>query len=246
MLTSDELTRYSRQIIYNEFGESGQEKLKKSHVVIAGAGGLGCPASTYLAYAGIGQITIIDNENIELSNLNRQILHWTENIGQKKVVSASDKLSRINPSIKIIPRQTKITEANSRDLIMGADVVIDALDNIETRLLLNHACMTEGIPLIHGGVYGLYGQVTTIIPGQTPCLACIFLKKERGEKPFPVFGVTPAIIAAIQSTEAIKLIAGFGQLITGKMLYIDLVNMKFIYRDLIKNPACEVCNKDKN
>jgi len=245
MLTEEDLVRYNRQIMYKEFDKEGQLKLKWSHVIVAGLGGLGCPASTYLACAGVGHITIIDSDNVELSNLNRQILHWDDNIGDRKVDSAVQKLTQLNPSIEVTPMYVRITENNAADIIKGADVVIDAMDNFATRFILNQACVAEKIPFIHGGIWGLYGQVTTIIPGQTPCLNCVFPQKREEHKPFPVFGTTAALIATIQSIEAIKLLAGFGQTLTGRMLYIDQVKMQFYFRDLVKNPNCKVCGMVK-
>ena len=241
MLTGEDLERYSRQIIYGGFGEEGQRRLKECHALVAGVGGLGCVAATYLACAGVGHITLIDHERVELSNLNRQILHWDEDIGQKKVISAAKKLARLNPAIEVTPLDVEITADNASDIIRGSNVVIDGTDNFETRSILNRACVSEGVPFIHGGIWGLNGQVTTIIPGKTPCFACIYPRKPKELKPFPVFGVTPALVAIIQAAEAIKLLAGFGRLLTGKMLYINEATMDFSYRDLPKNPHCRVC-----
>jgi molybdopterin/thiamine biosynthesis adenylyltransferase len=241
MLTEEELERYSRQIIYDGFGEAGQRRLKECRAVVAGVGGLGCAASTYLACAGVGHITLIDHERVELSNLNRQILHWDEDIGQKKVTSAAKKLARLNPAIEVTPLDIEITADNASDMIRGSNVVIDGMDNFETRSILNQACVVERIPFIHGGIWGLNGQVTTIIPGKTPCFACIYPQKPKELKPFPVFGVTPALVAIIQVAEAIKLLAGLGRTLAGKMLYINEATMDFSYRDLPKNPHCRVC-----
>ena len=241
MLTKDDLTRYERQILYTDFGEKGQKRLKQSHVVVAGLGGLGCSASLYLTCTGIGHITLIDCDCVELSNLNRQILHCEEDIGEEKPLSAAQKLAKLNSSIEVTPVFKKITERNAREIIKGANLVIDGMDNFKTRFILNKACVAEGIPLIHGGVHGLFGEVTTILPGRTPCLACIFPEVPYGEVSFPVFGVTPALIAILQVTEAIKLLAGFGSLLTGKMLYFNGDTMDFTFCDLVKNQNCRVC-----
>jgi molybdopterin/thiamine biosynthesis adenylyltransferase len=241
MLTKNDLARYERQILYTDFGEEGQKKLKRSHVVVAGLGGLGCSASLYLTCAGIGHITLIDCDRVELSNLNRQILHYEEDIGEGKPFSAAQKLAKLNSSIEVIPVFNEITESNAREIIKGANLVIDGMDNIKTRFILNKACVAEGIPLVHGGVNGLFGEVTTIIPGRTPCLACIFPEVPQKKGVFPVFGVTPALIAILQVTEAIKLLAGFGSLLTGKMLYFNGDTMDFTYTNLVKNQNCEVC-----
>ncbi len=241
MLSDDDRIRYGRQIIYPGFGEIGQERLKASHVLIIGVGGLGCAASIYLTYAGIGHITIVDDDSVELSNLNRQMLHWEKDIGGKKPISAANKLRRINSGIKITALCKKVTEDNADQIISGADVVIDGLDNFQTRFVLNAACVRQGVPFIHAGVNGLLGQITAIVPGKTPCLACIYSTPPVFEETIPVFGVTPALVASLQVMEAIKLIAGFGETLQGRMLYFNGETMEFAYEDLVKNPKCSVC-----
>jgi molybdopterin/thiamine biosynthesis adenylyltransferase len=241
MLTKNDLARYERQILYPDLGEKGQERLKHAHVVVAGLGGLGCSASLYLTCAGVGHVTLIDCDRVELSNLNRQILHYEEDIGEGKPISAARKLTKLNSSIEITPVFKEVTESNARKIIKGANLVIDGMDNFKTRFIVNKACVAEGIPLIHGGVHGLFGEVTTIIPGRTPCLACIFPEVPQRNVSLPVFGVTPALIAILQVTEAIKLLAGFGSLLTGKMLYFNGETMDFTFRNLVKNQNCKVC-----
>lgn len=241
VLTKNDLIRYQRQLLCKELGEEGQQRLKQSHVVVAGLGGLGCPASIYLTCAGVGHVTLIDCDRVELSNLNRQILHYEEDVGQKKPFSAAKKLTKLNSSVKVTPLFQKITEHNAGEIIKGADLVIDGMDNFESRFFLNKACVAQGIPFIHGGVYGLFGEITTIVPGRTPCLACIFPEVPRTRSTFPVFGVTPALIAILQVTEAIKLLAGFGRLLTGRMLCFNGDTMDFTFRSLEKNPDCKVC-----
>ena len=245
VLTKNDLARYERQILYTDFGEEGQKKLKRSHVVVAGLGGLGCSASLYLTCAGIGHVTLIDCDRVELSNLNRQILHYEEDIGEKKPFSAAQKLAELNTSIEVSPVFRKITAQNARKIIKGANLVIDGMDNFKTRFIVNKACVAEEIPFIHGGVHGLFGEVTTILPGRTPCLACIFPEFPRGQLALPVFGVTPALIAILQVTEAIKLLAGFGTLLTGKMLYFNGDTMDFTVCKLTKNRNCRICGTKK-
>lgn len=245
MISGDEMARYERQIAYPGFGEVGQEKLRASHVLVVGVGGLGSAASMYLAYVGIGHITIVDNDSVELSNLNRQILHWESDIGREKPISAADKLRSINSSVKITPVCKKITEASVDKIIDGADVVIDGLDNYDTRLLVNAACVRKRIPFIHAGVNGLVGQITTIIPGETSCLACVYPEPPDTEEAIPVFGATPALVAAMQVMEAIKLIAGFGETLKGRMLYFNGETMEFAHQDLIRNPGCGVCGNGR-
>lgn len=245
MLTKNDLARYERQILYPDLGEKGQKRLKQSQVVVAGLGGLGCSASLYLTCAGVGHVTLIDCDRVELSNLNRQVLHYEEDIGEKKPFSAAQKLAKLNSSIEVIPVFKKITAQNASKIIKGANLVIDGMDNFKTRFIVNKACVAEGIPFIHGGVHGLFGEVTTILPGRTPCLACIFPEVPQRKVSLPVFGVTPALIAILQVTEAIKLLAGFGSLLTGKMLYFNGDTMDFTFRNLVKNQNCRVCGTKK-
>jgi adenylyltransferase/sulfurtransferase len=241
VLSDGELARYGRQIAYPGFGKSGQEKLRASHVLVVGVGGLGSAASMYLTYAGIGHITIVDDDSVELSNLNRQTLHWQRDIGKKKPLSAAEKLRGINSSIVITPICKKVTESNVDNIIAGADIVIDGLDNYRTRFVVNAACVRKRVPFIHAGVNGLLGQITTIIPGKTPCLACIYSVTPVSEETLPVFGVTPALMASLQVMDAIKLIAGFGETLKGRMLYFNGESMEFASEDLVKNPKCSVC-----
>lgn len=245
LLSEEELLRYNRQILFPSFGEEGQKRLRKSHVLIAGVGGLGSPVAIYLTCAGVGRLTLVDSDSVELSNLNRQILHGEDDIGKNKVVSAARKLKRLNSTVEINPIAMKITTETSTGLLQGADLVIDCLDNMETRFILNEGCVGQDIPFIHGGIYGLMGEVTTIIPGETPCLECIFPRGVEGKKPFPVFGATPALVASIQVMEAIKLLSGFGELLTGKMLYVNGKEMEFMAVTLQKNKACKVCSGGK-
>jgi len=241
VLTEAELARYERQILYRDLGREGQMRLKQSHVVVAGLGGLGCSASLHLASTGVGHITLVDSDRVELSNLNRQVLHYEEDIGEKKPFSAARKLAKLNSSIEVTPVFEKITEDNAEEIIKAADLVIDGMDNLETRFVLNKACVALGTPLIHGGVHGLLGQVTTIIPGKTPCLACMLPEVPPRRGLFPVFSVTPGVIAMLQVAEAIKVLAGFGSLLTGKMLYFNGETMDFTCRNVIRNPNCRVC-----
>jgi molybdopterin/thiamine biosynthesis adenylyltransferase len=240
-LTEEERTRYIRQIIYPDFGESGQLCLKKAHVLIAGTGGLGSPNAVNLAYAGIGKLTLIDCDSVDLSNLNRQTLHWEKDINVPKVLSGSEKLRQMNSNTEIIPLNVEITAANAEQLLVGADLVMDCMDNMETRFILNEWCVKKGIPLIHGGIRGMEGQITTIIPGKTPCLECIYPRGVEGKKPFPVFGATPALVASLQTMEAIKLLAGFGDLLLGKMLFMSGESMEFTMIKIDRKKGCPTC-----
>src|SRR4030067_126952 len=184
-LSADDVVRYSRQILYPAFGEKGQRRLRQAHVLVAGVGGLGSPAAIYLACAGVGRLTIVDSDAVELSNLNRQILHGEEDIGEQKVVSAARKLARLNSTVAINPVAARITAESLPGLLPGVNVVIDCLDNMATRFILNEVCFRAGIPLIHGGISGMLGEKTTIIPGQTPCLAGMFPQPVEGERRLP-------------------------------------------------------------
>jgi len=241
MLTTNERERYDRQIMIKGFGEEGQEKLKRAKIVIAGGGGLGSPSSIYLAAAGIGTIRIVDHDRVELSNLNRQVLHWDNNIGRRKVVSAAEKLSQLNQGVKIEAIDEMITEANVSQLVAGFDLVVDAMDNLPTRYLLNKAALEKDIPFFHGAVYGFEGRAMTIIPGKTACLECVYHGATTPEEKFPVIGVTPAIIGCIQAAEVIKYIVGMGELLTNRLLVYDGLNLKFTELKVKKDLNCKHC-----
>jgi molybdopterin/thiamine biosynthesis adenylyltransferase len=241
MLTERELQRYDRQMMIYGFGEEGQEKLKKARVFIAGAGGLGSPVAIYLAVAGVGTIRIADHDTVELSNLNRQILHQDENIGEEKAGSASKKLKKLNPDVKIETIAKTITESNAAQLVGDADLIVDAMDNLPTRYLLNKTAIEKRIPFFHGAVYGFEGRAMTVIPGKSACLNCLYHGAAAPKEKFPVIGVTPAVIGCIQATEVIKYITGLGELLTNKLLNYDALNMKFNEFKINRDPNCEHC-----
>lgn len=240
MLSQHELERFDRQIRIQGFGQEGQKKLKRAKVFIAGAGGLGSPASTYLAAAGIGTMRIVDPDRVELSNLERQVLHWEEDIGRRKVASAADKLKRLNQGMNLEAIEETITDTNVSKLVEGFDVIVDAMDNLPARYLLNKVALEKNIPFFHGAVYGFWGSVMTIIPGETACLRCLYRGAIHEEKT-PIVGVTPAVIGCIQATEVIKHILGIGQLLTNRLLIYDGLNMKFTEFKVKKDPKCEHC-----
>jgi len=240
VLTRDELERYDRQILIKGFGKEGQAKLKQAKVFIAGAGGLGSVTTTYLTAAGVGVIRVVDHDRVELSNLNRQVLHWDEDIGKKKVDSAVEKLKRLNLRVKVEAIEEMITEVNISQLVDGFDLIVDAMDNLPARYLLNKVAIERNIPFFHGAVHGFEGRAMTIIPGETACLRCVY----RGaiiEGKFPVIGVTPGVIGCIQATEVIKYIVGIGQLLTNRLLIYDGLNMKFTEFSVKRDPNCEHC-----
>lgn len=231
MLSNKELERYDRQI--RIFGVEGQEKLKKNKVAIVGIGGLGSPVAYYLAAAGVGELLLIDEQTPELSNLNRQILHWEEDLGKNpKAVSAKWKLERFNPDIKIKTFTGKLTEENIDSIIKDVDVMVDCLDNFESRYLLDDFAQRRGIPFVHGAVEGLHGQLTTIIPGKTKSLKELFPIPPKKKEKFPILGATAGVIGTIQATEVVKLITGHGEVLANKLLIVDLLHNSFEVIDL--------------
>jgi molybdopterin/thiamine biosynthesis adenylyltransferase len=242
VLTKNEREKYDRQMMIRGFGRKGQEKLKQAKILIAGAGGLGSPAATYLTAAGVGVIRIVDHDKVALSNLNRQILHWQEDVGKNKVDSARQKLNRLNPEVKIEAIEERITEANISQLAAGFDLIVDAMDNLPTRYLLNKTILGKNIPFFHGAVNGFEGRAMTIIPNKSACLQCVY----RGvipEDKFPVIGVTAAVIGCIQAAEVIKYIVGIGQLLANRLLIYDGLSMKFTEFKVKKDPHCEHCGQ---
>jgi adenylyltransferase/sulfurtransferase len=223
-----------------EIGQEGQEKLKRSRVVIAGAGGLGSPIAIYLTAAGIGMIRMIDHEQVALSNLNRQILHWEEDIGRKKIDSARTKLKNLNRAVEIETIAETITEGNVSQLVDGCDVIVDAMDNLPTRYVLNRCAIEKKVPFFYGAVNGFEGRAMTILPGKTACLRCMYRGPVPQEK-FPVIGVAPAVIGSIQATEVIKYLVGIGKLLTNRLLIYDGLKVTFSEFTVNKNPDCDHC-----
>ena len=243
MLSKKELERYDRQIMIYGFGSAGQEKLKKAKVFIAGAGGLGSPVAIYLSAAGIGTLRIADHDTVEPSNLNRQVLHWEKDIGGKKVASAAAKLKKLNPNILVETIGETITEDNAAELVADSDLIVDAMDNLPTRYLLNRTAIAKNIPFFHGAVYGFEGRAMTVIPGKSACLNCLYHGATVPAQKFPVIGVAPAVIGCIQATEVIKYIVGLGELLTGRLLNYDGLRMKFTEFSIKKDPGCAVCGR---
>ncbi|RNI13785.1 HesA/MoeB/ThiF family protein [Methanohalophilus sp. RSK] len=218
MLDATEKELYNRQIMM--VGEEGQEKLKSATVLVAGCGGLGSPIMHYLAVAGIGHIRFVDKDTVERSNLNRQILHWHQDIGKAKSQSAEEKLAELNPNIELEAFNTEINAENIDELIQGADIIVDALDNYETRMLLNRAVIRQSVPLVHGAVHGFHGQLTTIIPGKTPCIECLIPEKPPKEV-FPIIGCTAGVVGTMQANEVIKYLLGWEDLHAGHIVMWD-------------------------
>ncbi|MFQ5964577.1 MAG: molybdopterin-synthase adenylyltransferase MoeB [Candidatus Scalinduaceae bacterium] len=244
--TDEQIKRYSRHIILSEVGGKGQQKLLSSKVFLVGAGGLGSPAALYLAAVGVGKIGIADNDNVDHSNLQRQILHSTKDLDCSKAMSAKKRLEELNPDVEVVPYTERLTSDNIIDIIKDYDVILDGSDNFPTRYLVNDACVLTSKPLSHGSIFRFEGQATTIIPGKGPCYRCIF------ETPPPpdlvpscreagVLGVLPGVIGSIQATEAIKLLLGKGDLLIGRLLLYDSLKMEFKTLKIRRNPDCPVC-----
>lgn len=246
-LTSDQYLRYARHLTLPEFGEAGQEKLLRAAVLLIGAGGLGSPLALYLAAAGVGRIGIMDFDVVDLSNLQRQVMHRTQDVGTPKARSAKRAINDLNPGVQVEIYEEGITAANALDIIRKYDVVIDGTDNFPTRYLVNDACVMLGKVNIYGSIYRFEGQATVFDPRNGPCYRCLYPEPPSpGEVPScaegGVLGVLPGMIAMIQATEAIKAITGIGKPLTGRFLRYDALNMSWRELKLRKDPACPVCS----
>ncbi len=235
---SERKERYDRQIPL--LGEDGQERIRDASVFIAGAGGLGSPSAIYLAAAGIGRIAIADFDTVDPSNLNRQILHWDGDVARMKADSAREKLAKINPDVEIDVIPEKIDEDNVYELVGGSDLIVDAMDNFRARYLLNKAAIVRNIPFFHGAVHGFVGQVTTVIPGETACLRCIF-PDDPPEGVFPIIGATCGVVASIQVTEVLKYISCTGTLTANRLLFWNGADTTMSEIRVERDPGCADC-----
>ncbi len=248
-LTEEQIERYSRHIILEQVGRVGQEKLLSSKVLIVGAGGLGSPAGLYLAAAGVGTIGIVDADKVELANLHRQIIHHTSDLGVEKVKSAENKMRAINPEVTVKTYHQPAKADNIREIIREYDFVIDGTDNFPAKFLINDACYFEKIPFSHAGILKFYGQLITVLPGETTCYRCIFnAPPPAGAVPScsqaGVLGVLAGVIGSLQATEAIKYLLGLGRLLTDTLLTYDALEMEFRAVKLNRNPNCPLCGED--
>lgn len=249
-LTNEQLNRYSRHITLKEVGVKGQEKLLESKVLVIGTGGLGSPATLYLAAAGIGTIGLVDGDAVELSNLQRQVIHQTKDIGKAKVLSAGETISEMNPDIKVVTYHEMVEAATITTIIddQDYDFIIDATDNFPAKFLINDACVLAGKPFSHAGVIRFFGQTMTYLPGKGPCYRCIFNSPPPpgsvpGGKEAGILGAIAGIIGTIQATEAIKYVLGIGELLNGHLLTYDALDMNFRKVKLINNERCAVCGE---
>lgn len=247
--TEEQIQRYSRHIILPEVGGKGQTKLLESKVLLIGAGGLGSPIGYYLAAAGVGNIGIVDGDIVDFSNLQRQILHGTTDVGIAKTESAKATLQNLNPDVKVNTYNERISSENILNLIKDYDVIVDGTDNFPARYLVNDACVMQKKPLSHGAVFRFEGQVFTILPGEGPCYRCLFeIPPPPGLVPScqeaGVLGVLPGLIGLIQATEVIKIILKIGNLLTDRLLIYDALGMDFRKVKIKKNPKCVVCGEN--
>jgi adenylyltransferase/sulfurtransferase len=244
-LDSTQLDRYSRHIIMDEVGPAGQRSLLDSSVLVVGAGGLGAPAIQYLAAAGVGRLGIVDDDAVERSNLQRQVVHGDGDVGETKVDSAADFVAQLNPDVAVEPHDCRLTPDNARSLVAEYDFVVDGSDNFRTRYLVNDACTLAGIPFSHGAIYRFEGQVTTF-EGRSPCYRCLFPEAPpEGTVPdcatTGVLGVLPGVVGSIQATEAVKNLMGIGESLDGRLLSYDALAMSFEELPIRPNPDCPVC-----
>ena len=245
-LTTDELARYSRHLILPEVGIEGQRKLKAAHVLCVGTGGLGSPLAFYLAAAGVGTLGLVDFDVVDASNLQRQIIHSTRDIGRKKLDSAEEKLTALNPSLRVVKHETRLTSANALEILRDYDIVADGTDNFPTRYLVNDACVLLGKPNVYGSIFRFEGQASVFAAEDGPCYRCLY-----PEPPPPglvpscaeggVLGILPGLVGMIQATEVIKLILGNGAPLVGRLLLVDALAMRFRELKLRRNPECPVC-----
>ena len=245
-LTRDELVRYSRHILLPQVGEEGQRALKDSRVLRVGAGGLGSPVALYLVAAGVGTLGLVDFDVVDLSNLQRQILHGSAGVGSSKIDSARDRLHDINPNVRVEAYETRFTSSNALEIARGYDLIVDGTDNFATRYLVNDTSVLLGIPNVYGSVYRFEGQASVFGASDGPCYRCLFR-----EPPPPhlvpscadagVLGVVPGLVGTIQATEAIKLLLGLGDTLVGRLLTIDVLSMAFRTIEIRKDPGCPAC-----
>jgi MoaD family protein len=243
--TEEQIKRYSRHIILPEVGGKGQRKLLNSSALLVGAGGLGCPAALYLAAAGVGRLGIVDFDHVDLSNLQRQILHHTRDVGRPKVLSAVDTIGNINPNVKVEPYQAQLSSENVKEIIAGYDVIVNGCDNFPTRYLLNDAAYFLRKPLVDGSIFRFEGQVTTFLPGRG-CYRCLYpAPPPPGLVPScaeaGVLGVLCGIIGSLQALEAIKFILGQGDLLVNRLLFFDALALEFRQVKIRRDPECPVC-----
>ncbi|MGD0057060.1 MAG: HesA/MoeB/ThiF family protein [Methanomassiliicoccales archaeon] len=242
-LSSREMDRYSRQILVEGLGKKGQKKLANATVGVMGIGGLGSPATMYLTAAGVGKLILADYQAPDLSNLNRQVIHWERDVneGTSKVESAAWKSRELNSDIEVVPKRIKVTAENIGEVFAKTDVILDCLDDFSTRYLLNGFCVKENIPFVHAAVESFNGQITTIVPGRTPCLKCLFPVQPPKKPMFPIVGVTAGLFGVLEAAEAIKMITGMGEPLMSKLMVGDLLYNHWEIIEICRVDSCMVC-----
>ena len=246
-LTDAQKQRYSRHLLIPEVGSTGQAKLLSSKVLLIGAGGLGSPAALYLAAAGVGTIGLIDFDVVDLSNLQRQVLHTNDRVGEKKVESARKTINALNPDVTVVGHDDMLVAANVERIIAGYDVVVDGTDTFETRYILNDAAVLAGIPVVHASVFRFEGQLTTFVPYEGPCYRCLYPAPPPPElapgcSVAGVLGVVPGIMGLLQANEVLKILLGIGMTLAGRLLLFDALETEFTELRLRRDPACPVCS----
>ena len=246
-LTDQQRLRYSRHLLIPEVGPAGQAKLLGSRVLLIGAGGLGSPAALYLAAAGVGTIGIVDFDVVELSNLQRQVVHTTARVGEKKVESARRTIAALNPDVTVVGHEEMLVAGNVDRIIAGYDAILDGTDTFETRYVLNDAAVAAGIPVVHASVYRFEGQLTTFVPYEGPCYRCLYPvppppELAPGCSVAGVLGVVPGIMGLLQANEILKLLLGIGNTLAGRLLLFDALETEFTELRLRRDPACPVCS----
>jgi molybdopterin/thiamine biosynthesis adenylyltransferase/rhodanese-related sulfurtransferase len=246
LLTDAQRARYSRQLLIPEIGQEGQRRLLDARVLLIGAGGLGSPAALYLAAAGVGTLGIVDDDVVDASNLQRQVLHSSDRVGMPKTESAELTLTALNPEVSVVRHPVRLDESNVDELVAAYDVIVDGTDNFETRYLLNDASVAHRKPVVHGSIYRWDGQVTTFVPFEGPCYRCLY-PTQPPEELAPacavagVLGVLPGIIGLLQANETVKLVLGVGETLAGRMLLFDAMSTSFDEIRLWRDPACSAC-----
>ncbi|MBE0634736.1 molybdopterin-synthase adenylyltransferase MoeB [Candidatus Bipolaricaulota bacterium] len=244
-LTSQERARYARHLVLPHIGEVGQEKLKAARVLLVGVGGLGSAIALYLAGVGVGQLVLLDDDVVSLSNLQRQVLHGTAWLGRPKVESAKERIADLNPDIHVVAVNERFTKETGMDLATGVDLILDGTDNFQARYDINEVCLKQGIPYVYGAIFRLEGQVSLLCTDEGPCYRCLFPEPPSepvltGEEA-GILGAVPGTIGTIQATEAIKWIVGFGSALIGRLLVYDGAAMRFDTLHIEKNPDCPAC-----
>jgi sulfur-carrier protein adenylyltransferase/sulfurtransferase len=246
VMTQEQAIRYSRHTMLPEVGEAGQVKLLKSRVLCLGAGALGSSSGLYLAAAGVGTLGFIDDDTVDISNLQRQILHATDRVGKPKVESAQKTIAGLNPDVKVVPHMSRLNSENVLEILSGYDVIVDGADNFPSRYLLNDAALKLNKPVVHASIYRFEGQVTSFVPGEGPCYRCLYPSPPPPDmapscQEAGVLGVLPGVIGVLQATEAVKLLLGIGKPLAGRLLMYDALATKFREMKLQRDPQCPTC-----